>query len=206
MKEEIRAPFLPYEEIRRKADEFLSRYHSEESIPIPIEKIIEFQLRMDIVPVPGLRGVIEAEGFTTSDLKEIHVDGDIYERHPNRYRFTLAHEVGHVVLHAEIFQKRNWRNIDEWKAFVNSIPEKEHGWLESHAYSFGGLVLVPREHLIQETKLCVDLLIKEGIDLQANWDFAWEQMAEGLAKRFSVSAPVIEKRLDKDHVKEEFRS
>ncbi len=87
MNDEIQAPFFSYEEIRRKADDFISRYHPEGAIPIPIEEIVEFQLKMDIVPVPGLHKVIEADGFTTSDLKEIHVDGDVYEFHTNRYRF-----------------------------------------------------------------------------------------------------------------------
>ncbi len=202
MSEEIRAPFLSYENIRGKADEFLGQHHPEGIIPVPIERIVEFKLGMDIVPVPGLRGVIEAEGFTTSDLQEIHVDGDTYERHRHRYRFTLAHEVGHVVLHAEVFEKGQWGNIAGWKAFVNSISEKEHSWLEYHAYSFGGLVLVPRDHLFREAKECVGLIDSEGIDLEEHWDFAWTRIAAHLARRFDVSVPVIEKRLDKDGVKE----
>ena len=69
MTDEIRAPFLSYEDIRGKADEFLALHHPDGTIPVPIERIVEFKLGMDIVPVPGLRGVIEAEGFTTSDLR-----------------------------------------------------------------------------------------------------------------------------------------
>lgn len=88
---------------------------------------------------------------------------------------------------------------------MNSIPEKEHSWLEYHAYSFGGLVLVPRDHLFREAKECVGLVDSEGIDLEEHWDFAWTRIAAHLARRFDVSVPVIEKRLDKDGVKERFR-
>ena len=160
---------------------------------------------MDIVPIPGLRGVIEAEGFTTSDLREICVDEDTYERHENRYRFTLAHEVGHVLLHTEIFSRGRWSTIEEWKLFINSIPEKEHSWLEYHAYSFAGLVLVPRDELLRETQECVDKIRSEGIDLNEHWDFAWSRIAAEVAKRFAVSTQVIEKRLRFDEVPKEFR-
>ena len=206
MTEEIRAPYLPYETIRRRADEFLAQHHPEATIPVPIERIVEFKLGMDIVPVPGLRGVVEAEGFTTSDLREIRVDGDTYERHHNRYRFTLAHEVGHVVLHSEVFQKGQWNSIEGWKAFVNSIPDKEHSLIEYHAYSFGGLVLVPKDHLLRETRERVDRAVSEGIDLEEHWDFAWTRIAANLARRFEVSSQVIERRLRLDNVQEEFRS
>lgn len=45
---------------------------------MPIERVVEFKLGMDIVPVPGLRGLIEADGFTTSDLQEF-VSGSFCE-------------------------------------------------------------------------------------------------------------------------------
>lgn len=47
---EIKAPYHSYEDLRRKADEFLAKYHATGTIPVPIEEIVEFQFRMDIVP------------------------------------------------------------------------------------------------------------------------------------------------------------
>ena len=49
----IVAPYLPYEKLRAVADEFLKQHHPSGELPIPIEKIVEFRLRLDIVPVPG---------------------------------------------------------------------------------------------------------------------------------------------------------
>ena len=43
------------------------------------------------------------------------------------------------------------------------------------------------------------------IELEDNWDFAWARIAAFIARLFDVSAAVIEKRLDKDDVKEKFR-
>ena len=109
------------------------------------------------------------------------------------------------MLHVEVFEKGQWGDITGWKAFVNAISEKEHSWLEYHAYSFGGLVLVPKEQLFREAKECVDLVDSEGIDLEEHWDFAWAHIAAKVARRFDVSVPVIDKRLDKDDVRERFR-
>ena len=200
-----RAPYFRHEDLRRKADEFLAKHHARGTIPVPIEEIVEFRLGMDIVPTPGLHELLETDGFITSDFKEIHMDEFVYRSRPGRYRFTLAHEVGHAVLHAELFHGRRFRTVSEWKKFVNSISEKEHGWLEYQAYAFAGLVLVPRIALERHTKKCVDQVRAEGIDLGENWDFALSRIAAFLAKRFEVSSEVIERRLQKDEVPESFK-
>lgn len=85
------APYHSYDDLRRQADAFLANHHPAGTIPVPIEEIIEFQLSIDIVPMPGLHTLIETDGFITSDLKEIYVDELVYTKWPNRYRFTLAH-------------------------------------------------------------------------------------------------------------------
>jgi len=198
--DEIKAPYHSYEDLRRKADEFLAEHHPAGTIPVPIEEIVEFQFRMDIVPTPGLHQLLETDGFATSDLREIWVDQFVYDSRPRRYRFTLAHEVGHMVLHADIFRAQSFSSIDEWKAFVNSIPDKEHGWLEYQAYAFAGLVLVPKAPLETATEECVDLIRGEGVDLEENWDFAWSRIAAFLAKRFAVSSAVVDKRVAKDKI------
>jgi hypothetical protein len=196
--EEIKAPFFSYDDLRHKADEFLAEHHPDGSIPVPIEEIVEFGLGCDIVPAPGLHQLLEVDGFITSDLREIWVDQFVYDNRPARYRFTLAHEVGHSILHADIFKGQSFRSTAEWKSFVNSIPDKEHSWLEYQAYAFAGLVLVPAAPLESAARECVDKVKSEGIDLYENWDFAWSRIAAFLAKQFDVSSQLIDKRLQKD--------
>lgn len=206
MANEIKAPVLSYEDIRKCADAFLHRYHPECNIPVPIEEIIEFQLGINIVPLPGLHQVLEVDGFTSSDLKTIFVDDFIHSSRPGRYRFTLAHEIGHVVIHSNIYKTAKIPTIQEWKKFINSIPIQTHRWLEYQAYAFGGLVLVTNEHLQRLTEKCVKRIQKEGISLEENWDFAWECIKAQLAKDFEVSTQVIERRLGKDEIKEVYQT
>ena len=101
----IKASFFSYDEIRNYANHFLKQYHPCREIPIPIEEIAEFQMGLDIVPVLGMLKNFDVDGFTSSDLSNIYVDEFIYSNRPGRYRFTLAHEVGHIILHKEIYSK-----------------------------------------------------------------------------------------------------
>jgi Zn-dependent peptidase ImmA (M78 family) len=109
----MRAPKLSYEDIRRRADDFLLTHHPSHVLPIPIEDIIDLQLRVNIVPVPSLRQAFDIDAFTSSDCTEITVDEAIYNKQPHRYRFSLAHEVGHILLHAAIYRLANFRSVDE---------------------------------------------------------------------------------------------
>jgi hypothetical protein len=72
------APIYSHEDLRRRAHEFLATHHPVGTIPIPIEEIVEFQLGIDIVPMPGLDRLIETDGFITSDLQEVYVDEFVY--------------------------------------------------------------------------------------------------------------------------------
>lgn len=192
----FQVPYLSYEDIRRHADAFLDQHHPDRSLPIPIEDIIEFKLRMDIVPLPGIEDAYGIVGFTSSDLHEISVDDYVYTHQEGRYRFTLAHEVGHTVLHAEVFTAHQFRNTTEWKQFIQSVPELDFTWLEWQASSFSGLVLVPRAALERELRQAIKQVKAQGV-AQAT-DFAKDLLADLAARRFVVSADVIRTRLHYD--------
>jgi hypothetical protein len=194
-------PIYSYEDLRKKADEFLHKYHPSGNIPIPIEEIVEFEFRINIVPVLGLQREFEVEGFSASDLKNIYVDEYIYTDRVTRYRFTLAHEIGHIVLHRHLYKAHKFSSIHGWKGFINSMTEEEHSWLEYQGYSFAGLVLVPKNSLLKYTNEWTKKIKDKGISMEKNWDFAWELIIEHVAKAFLVSPDVIEKRVEKDGVK-----
>ena len=204
MSGEIVVPVLSYEDLRTRADGFLAKFHPSGEIPVPIEEIIEFQLGMDIVPLPGLKDLLDIDGFLSGDLSTITVDEYIYSKVENRYRFTLAHEVGHSQLHQGLYEGADFSSLDEWKAFVTGIPDDKHNWFEYQAYSFGGLVLVPKEPLLNEIRSKVKLLDGTGVSLEEHGDLAWEYICSDVAKSFSVSKAVIEKRVAKDRIKIEY--
>ena len=63
---EIEAPYLPYDVLRQRAEQFLSQYHSSRETPVPIEEIVEFQFEMDIVPEPGLHEHFDVDSYITA--------------------------------------------------------------------------------------------------------------------------------------------
>jgi hypothetical protein len=195
----IVAPRLPYETLRRIAADFLTTVHPSGELPIPIEDIIEFEIQLDIVPVAGLQRDYEVEAYLTSDLTEIRVDRFVQESRPNRYRFSLAHEVAHFLVHKEIWGQLKFSTIAEWKATMASIPEEAYGWIEWQAYCLGGLILVPREAL---KPLLSDQLAKAraaGIEIDKSDQEAKKVIESYLGRQyFHVSREVIAKRIAKD--------
>ncbi len=203
MTEEFQVPYLDYTQIVTKTQEFLKRHHPSGEIPIPIEEIVEFGLGINIVPLPGLHQTFEIDGFTSSDLKEISVDLAVFETRPKRFRFTLAHEVGHLVMHRELFQTRQFSTVSEWKNFIQDFPLKEWGYLETQANNFAGALLVPSDPLRIEYAKTRRRVEGMGVSFDELTDVAWDFVCQGLGDVFDVSKDVVRIRLEKEKLKQE---
>lgn len=156
-------PRLSYEALRGRADAVLGAHNPNHLIPVPIEQIVEFGFGLNIIPVPGLQTVHEVDAFTSRDLRTIIVDLAVFEsRSPNRYRFSLAHELAHVVLHADVYAQIHFSSIAEWKRVILALPEPDREWLEWQAYNFAGLLLVPRESLTSTLAEAVQMASDKG--------------------------------------------
>jgi len=88
-------------EIRLAAEIFLKENHPTLDLPIPIEDILEIKLGVEVRPLPGLYRVYDRSGILLSSGEVIAVDNDDYDSNPTRLRFTLAHELGHILLHKD---------------------------------------------------------------------------------------------------------
>ncbi len=63
--------------------------------------------------------------------------------HPNRQRFTIAHEIGHLVLHSEQFQ--NTIHVDKkFQMYRNEKSSRGTDRLEIQANSFASELLMPK--------------------------------------------------------------
>lgn len=197
---QVKAPYLDYEKIRVIADNFLNEFHRERSIPVPIEEVIEFQLGIDIVPLEGLQQAFGVEGFTSNNRERINVDASVMTDNPNRYRFTLAHELGHIKMHKGLFDEAVYDSAPDYKNFIGNIPTNEYSYFETHANNYAGLVLVPTGVLERELDVSCELLEKEGYDLEENGinDLVYGFILRDLARKFEVSKQVIDIRIDKE--------
>ncbi len=188
--------YISPDEIEKAAQAFLKRYHSDNTLPIPIEEIIEFHLEIDIIPTPDLMDTTGVDAVTSHDLKQINIDRAQLESRPNRARFTLAHEVGHIVLHREFIESQNFQNEKGWRKFV--LNDLHRDPMEVQANMFAAFVLIPSDHLKREYELAKADLAKhpafKSKDLPAEKILA-PYLAKPLVQKFETSEEAMTNRL-----------
>jgi hypothetical protein len=198
---EFKAPFIRIADIRKAVAGFRSRYWPKNIIPVDIFEIVEFELGLEIRTILNLREAGDVDALLLGDLKTIAVDQNDFlnDRSQNRLRFSIAHELGHLILHEDVFSKIHYSSVDEWIAFFQKIPEDQYYWIEQHAYEFAGCLLVPREKLVEKLTDAVALAKSAGFDA---WDTSGDStrqfVAHGIARHFGVSDQVIERRLTRE--------
>jgi Zn-dependent peptidase ImmA (M78 family) len=197
----ISVPYVSDDALRFAAAEFLAQHHPQGTIPIPIEQIVEFQLGIDIVPIPGIHRSYDIDSMLSKDLQQICVDSAVFEDFPGRYRFSLAHEAGHRQLHAEVFAQMEFSDIASWMSVIgDDIGEKDYGKLEFQAYTFAGLVLVPPPLLDARLQAAISLAESRGLTVQADSEVARNTIESYLSREFVVSRDVIRRRITNDNL------
>lgn len=192
----MKAPYLTYEDVSRIAADLLQARDRLDEIPVDVETLVESDIGLNIIPHRGLEDRFGVVGFLSLDMTAITVDEYVLERQPSRYRFTLAHELGHLVLHAKAFEVLKIATIEEWTEFYLTLPEEDHGWFERHAYWFAGAILVPENRLMVEYDKALAKVGAGGLDgAQLSYQ-ARSIIAGAIAKRFCVSTAVVHRRLN----------
>jgi Zn-dependent peptidase ImmA (M78 family) len=195
----ISIPYLSDHVLRRAAEAFLAAYHPSREIPVPIEEIVEFRLGIDVVPIPGIHRAYDIDSMLSSDMQQICVDEAVFEDFPARYRFSLAHEVGHRELHSEVYAQLKFSNIAQWKTVLcDEVGEKDYGKLEFQAYAFAGLILVPPDSLAGHFRAAIALAESKGLTVKTDSDIARAAVESHLSREFVVSRDVIRRRLAYD--------
>lgn len=166
--------------------DFEERYDTAGAPPVPVERVATSLLGLfvdeadDLRTLPGapadqgrLSGMLDAEEMV------VWVDRGEARRSPGRRRFTIAHEIGHLVLHVpvvkEVFYDRpaDIREVDDGPP-GEELPELRRR--EREANVFARELLMP-ERLVNEQARTT------GFNLPA------------LANRFEVSVPAMRLRL-----------
>jgi Zn-dependent peptidase ImmA (M78 family) len=192
-------PVLSLDAIRQEAAAFLEEYHEEGTIPVPIEEIVEFDFELSLIPVPGIKEDLRVDAFLTSDLTAIYIDEYVLKHVPNRYRFSLAHELGHYWLHEDLYSSLVIQSVADYRRVQTSIGAEDYRWLEWQAHAFAGLVLVPPDPLKNAFNAILQKANDSGLsrkDIEAYP--ARQRLVHSLSKQFEVSEDVIEIRLEKD--------
>jgi Zn-dependent peptidase ImmA (M78 family) len=196
---------LDSNQINATAEGFLNTHHPVLSLPIPIEEIIDNKLGIDVIPIEDLKDSfgrigLKIDAFITADFKSITVDKYIYNNVATRYRFTLAHEIGHMYLHGYLYKNLKFTNRYDWAKIIQSMPLDERSVIEWQADEFAGLILAPKSLLKKEFEDALEKV--KGILSNSNKDFITDMAIESiLAPKFLVSKYVINIRAERDKLK-----
>lgn len=146
---------LTLADVNRQANEFLQKFNPSGILPVPIEEIVELQMHIALVVVPGIKDLLGIDAFISSDFSQITIDEYAYENYTERTKFSIAHEIGHSIMHAEWYQSHGPKNLDDYQTFHERISPETYKYLEIQANTFAGLVLVPTISLtsLLKTKL-----------------------------------------------------
>ena len=194
--ENIEVAYISKPDIGQRAEEVLTRFHPTRSYPVPVELILERNFHVDIVPIPGLADSSNSMAFTSANLAQISVDRDHFKNSPDKYRFTLAHELGHIVLHEYIYTISNHRSIDNFLAFMDHFPQEEYGNLEVQANYFAGFFVAPRDVLLEATEQGVEKIREHGLADARGIKLAWPHIIEHVAELLGLTKFPVEFRMD----------
>lgn len=197
-------PFLSYDQLKADAAKVLSQSRYVDRFPVAIELIVEQDFEMDVVPIRGLQTAFNIDAFISRDMTTISVDEFVLENRLNRYRFSLAHELGHRVLHREILRELEYETIDEWKSQIIEFPERQYGFLEYQANTFANCLLLPADILDRSFDLAIERIKAKGLNPSDFPDVCLDSIATGLGRQFEVSRDVVLNRLTNKH--ENFQS
>ena len=136
---------------------FLLEHYSSRELPIPIEDIVEIKLGLKLILLPNLVRDFSVNAFINTKFDSIVVDEYIYTKQPERTRFTIAEELGHMVLHKDWYNVNGPKSYDKYFDWQETLDQKLFEYIERQAKTFAGLVLVPSDLLLQDfTDLCGD--------------------------------------------------
>ena len=189
----IKVPFLGNTQIESKAEFFRKKFWNN-SIPVDIEYIADVKLKLDIILVKGLQEQCDIDALISSNWQIVYIDHDRYldNRYQNRLRFSLAHEIGHFVLHKGIYNGFKIKDSKDLRRLLEQIPQEQYGYLEVQANKLANYLLVPRDKLIIERdkvlKKYKSLAEMEGMDKKTLNSY----LTVPISKIFGVSESVIE--------------
>jgi len=186
------------EEIRQTHQKDLAK------VPVDVLTAIEVRLRLDVVPFPDLLWKYSVDAAVIPDFSGIYVDKQSYnflEGRPvwefNRLRFSMAHELGHIVLHRKLVGELKFGTVDDFWSWMRKYDENK-GTLEWEANEFAERLLVPIERL----KADFDAFTNEIKGQFPSW---WtdinlrEALTVKLGEKYGVHKDVIACRLDREN-------
>jgi hypothetical protein len=234
----IEVRYLSEDEIEKEAELLLAEYAETAGapfkLPVPVEEITTYHLALrlgfanlhETLRIPMLRDQPDILGAIWVDTEAVLIDRSLDPKHSpsmaGRYRFSVAHEIGHWRLHRSYVGKNAnqasfFDGSPEPTVICRSSQAKER--IEWQADFFSSCLLMPRHHVHNEWRECLGrnrplllsglrpndrvmmraqtMIYERGRNETGADDALFEEVTKPIARRFGVSAPAMRIRLEK---------
>jgi hypothetical protein len=184
-------PYRSDDELKEEARKFLASYNPENTVPVPIEHIADYALGISILPTKDLERVWGIDAFINSRLDTIVIDYWAYMNQEARSRFSIAHEIAHKVLHADIYEQLEIEDEKSYLHFQENGNLTGKGSMEYQAYCFAGYVVLPESTFNPRFEELYNSLSSVDVD-------ELYQMMRILEDEFQVSGVCLEKQIRRE--------
>jgi hypothetical protein len=204
MKKRPRAKYLSNEQIWSQVEEFRESDAVIEYVDLPIDtfNVADLGLHFDIVPLPEMQELLGQPSAIVCSKRILYIDSQAFEKAerdaewiPPFLRFSMAHEIGHYIMHSQHWDQLGIETLDQYIGWFGHATNRMKDSLEYQADEFAGRFLVPVDKLIEEYDACVNSAPSIH-DLEDPADV----IAEKIKGRFGVSASVIRKRIERENI------
>jgi len=194
-------PYIEPAALEAEAQRFLECYHPDMTCPVPIETIAEFALGLEVRPMPELYRTFGVDGYLSFDAQAIYVDQHQMESQETRYRFTLAHEIGHWLLHRDFYEDKGITDLESYLRVYASLDEADLKKWEFQARNLAGRILLPKRPFLTAVNDSLGVIrakVEAGVGGKATDELLCKALAKAVAEAFNVHHDVAEIRLMRD--------
>jgi hypothetical protein len=187
------------------AQRFLDKHWEPAEVVVDIEQIVERELDVliDITRAESFRVLGSICRRVSDDRLVIVVSEHTIDQSPKVYRFTLAQEVGHLLLHRRIIDAL-W-TPDDVLAFQNSVTPQQYRYLESDVNRCAGAILMPQRQFRDAAHASYARWCKRvgqaGQRIETSGKFLQKAVVADLAKLYDVNPKPAEIRLRNSPIK-----
>lgn len=213
---ERKVEYLPKARIEASALGLLAEYGTKfgEVLipPVPIDEILESHFGLDLAfdDLPAVTKEPKAMGATWFREREVKVDESldpsVFPSKLGRFRFTVAHEVGHWELHRHLYLSGEGQAaMFEGKDELIVCRSDDHQPIEWQADTFAGYLLMPKSMVFAHWEALHGsrkpyVAIDEIDDIKARYGLGDDErptvdIARQMATAFEVSAQAMQIRL-----------
>jgi len=185
----------PYSRLKEISEDFLEKNNFRKGvIPTDIEMLIE-KSGIIIEAIDDLRKDFSVKGLVAKDVKDngmikIFIDTRHYEEDTFEYKFTLAEELAHILIHRYFYE--GIKDVEDCIKRNNSISEEEYRKYEQQARNLASFLLLPEKEINEFVINFIDENVEDykPINFQSPEDFS-DKISNLISRKLRLSHHVI---------------